>query len=786
MSDEFELYLLFHTNPGDFITKLSEAGSEGNEDIIIALEKLVKNRKLVQDNEKCFEAIWNLVQKDKSDNKRLEFVFQEILNIEKIDNVKKWINDNEVDVNPLMFFRIARIVTNKCIGISSNNNFFKDLSIKIIEYLYHEGSAPTEAVVSIRSMMVNEDVQSSIFAEVARRSLERNDPLSLQNLCYFFADICQHDCIPDLSKILVKYFEGSVLMARRQGLFLIKMLIEFKKFSHQDEESFKKFVIIVESFEDSQHLISPTLELIKSLNFSKEFANFWFILCRMSIQHESSIVKHWGLSYLLKTRPAVPFDRQQTKTILDAINSASLFDFDETIYDESFNQFVSDNIKSVLANMLNVNWSPLAVYRMLEAIADCITLPKYKDVDDNLLEILKKQTEVLPNRIIKRGIRAAVQIKYSSIAVKLVENQGIEPVMPIIFNIFNIANHHKELESCFKLTNQEDVKIILENYKDEESFVKFILLATSQNSSVQEIQDKCRFTKDPDYFVMFTTCEPKNVNPVDLRVLILEKLETLSKAIQDDDCEQVARTLRILNLGLQAFDSEDIFKSSEIDLKHELVLGKDNSPFYWPCFKILLQLGTIEPEVIREKLFLQPPTFNVLDSQDQTLRWLGSDDDARDSLKFLSNIYAVLDNCNDKDQISSILNFVEKILTNGNEKIFNKVDNFQALASMIDNLRGVILSHDDKQELAQKFYAILWKSANVNASSSDFLDLVTDNIEMVIKKISKNDKLKFVQLIIDSSRNSKIYDNDNTLKEYVKDILIEQVTETEIMTRQEL
>lgn len=676
--DSYEYYLLFHIDKPAFVNALSER-SRDNEQLITALERLIVNEKEI-----CDEIKENVLSMVTSDNNKVDWILGQI--VTNTEPLKAWIEQNELESNPMAFFRVVRLLTEKTSSGDAELELFKGLASKILQYVYREAvTERPEAIACLRSMMKQQQVSKWVTEEVSQK-LDRTDPVSLKNLCYFFGEMCNNDCINNESEIILKYFENSDLSARKPGLFLIKTLIEFKKLSNQDEESFKKFIVVVETLEEAQHLITPTLELIKQFNFSEKFQDFWFVTCRMVLRHESSLVKQWALNFILRATPPVPFNEKQTLEILDAFNSTSLLEIHESLCGEPLRVFIVRNLNFVFRNLIEINWTSFTFYRVLEVIAENIS--RIAQNDREFSETLRLQTEIIPKRIKNHVIRNGVQIQFSKIATSVVKTFGLNSwTLPIVCNVFSIGNQHKLLEPCFENVKTENFLYLFPPFVENEEFFKFALVASSLKCSFEEMEQKC----------------------------------SLSKTYSD---------------GLM------IYLMSEVRER----LG--NHPGWPQETSVFMRFQLRGRSSTKKKLsidnFLNPSSG------------------------------ATIEECN-HDDLLKILKTARNLIMNWRVQS-SKADLVERLTHAIFNIDG------DKFQLLKEFIEVVFAAAKLNFDAPDLQ--LRDLLAFAVSKMNQKEKTRVVFYLIQTAEET--FDIPSALKDFIGELLIEQIKETPMLTKEQL
>lgn len=664
--DSYEYYLLFHVDKPAFLKALSDRPGE-NEQLIEALERLIVNKKEICDEIK--ELLLSMVL---SDNSKVEWILSKLLT--STASLKAWIDQNDLESNPPPYFRIVRLFIEKTTGSEEELKVFRDLVGEIVQYVYREAVTDRpEAIACLRSMMKQQQVSRWIIEEVSQK-LDRTDAVSLKNLCYFFDEICKHNCIENESEIILKYFENSDVSARKQGIFLIKTLIEFKRLSSQDEESFKKFIVVVQTLEESQHLIAPTLELIKQFDFTKKYQDFWFVTCRMILKHESSLVKQWALNFILRTNPPTPFNEKQTLEILEAFNSTSLLDIHESLCGEPLRQFIVRNLSCVFQSLTEINWTSFTFFRVLKIVGENIS--QIAQSDEKFPETLRLQTEIIPKRIKHLVIRNGVQIEYSKIAKSVVDVIGFNCcTLQIICNILKIGNKHELLKLCFATAKTRDFIDFLPMTSDYQEILKFSVAASPERCFAEELEE--------DGSITIGTL--------------------LSRAKSDLKSDQH------LKLSFEAYAKE-------------MVTDEDHNILKWYIEMFLMQHAGL-----------------------------------RYTLKALQEMVSFP---------------------------WPKADSLEDFLQMMT--KAIFCIDDDKGRLLQLFVDVVLRAAAVNLKGPGNDEQLRNSLALVFSKMNPKDQTRVVHHLIESVKSHTVLDESSALKEYIKKILIEQIKETPMLTKEQL
>lgn len=132
--NKFDFYSLYFRDSRAFI----EALSEYNEDSLAVADELIKNNKLSfeTDKEFIYEKVFNLIRRDDIKSERLERVFAALLNEQRVNTLKLWIQYNLEKSLQSSLRIIANIISTSY--FNDNENFFNEISMKLCDLIYIE------------------------------------------------------------------------------------------------------------------------------------------------------------------------------------------------------------------------------------------------------------------------------------------------------------------------------------------------------------------------------------------------------------------------------------------------------------------------------------------------------------------------------------------------------------------------------------------------------------------------------------------------------------------------
>lgn len=640
-------------------------------------------------------------------------------------------------------------------------------------------------------MCSNDNVSRKILNFVLTKAFARRDDQTvLQTFCCFFRKMCEIEFHVDYDELLRIYFNNQTAFARKQGIFIVKTLILHNKLSLEDEESFRKFVIVVEALEESQHLILPAMEIVKTLNFSEPFKDFAFVLHRMIMNHESSTVKIWGLNFVLGLMDN--FNDQETITILNALNSSSYFDVDQiSIEPKLLNDFVQRNFKVVFRNLIEVNWTSVPFYRILQIIANVVDSSHFKVTDSHFLAQLLKQTELIPKRIKNLVIRLGVQSKYSIIVTRLTSHLSVKTLLPILINIFNIADGYKCLEKCLREIKPCEFESIF-NDQTPKDFVNFALIAYSQDKPLGIIKEATRALQESDKMIINAMLHATIKNELHKRnvtVLVSETIEKIYENAEDCDFKSLNENAANLETAMrcskfkESRELQSILQLLAVLKKHSQI----NQEFKL-AFLIVLKIALEFREIFDKAVTI----IDHLDEDHSTVviqcRYLilhnqlnsGCDVDERELVSFLRAFEAFLD-ISDLEEPTFAITLLENICSSEWSSMWcSSKESLETMISSTQKLLNQLSSLDDHLRLLN-FLEVLLSSVYWRKDQAQWINHVTICLQHAMEKCSLSDKAKVLEVVVDFGESPTF--QDSSLREYIKLLLIEKLIEVEMLTK---
>lgn len=788
--DSYEYYLMYHEDSSSFF----EALKCKSEEIIIALSKLLANKKF--SSEKCFSVTWNWIRQEKQSNDKLSALFKALLTSERFEVVQKWtlVNIENFDET---FVRILRHITEVSVSIEETEPFLKELSLKLMDLLYFESPFHAEIVSIIKLVMCSKpQIKKEVCERILIKSRHRNDHLALQTVCYFYEEIIQQEVFVIDCELLSRCFESGSTVARKQGIFLIKCLINHKILSQNEEANLTTFSIIAEALQESQHLILPALELIESIRFSEHFSKLLFLLLRMIISHESSIVKSWGLNYILKNE-SLEMNNEQIIVILNTLNSTSLYDDGEFSIEKNYlNKFIKRHFNETFRNLTEINWVSVPFYRILESICDEVEIVKKDEVffDTLFLQNLQKQTEMIPRRIKNLVIRSGVQKKYIRITTVVAQTTGLKPLKQLLENIFNMGETYEGLEECLRCASMEDLKSIV-SFDLEKNFLKFVMLTIATHKGFDDVILLSVSLEDRKKLNMITACQIRNNNQGLQNYVNAAIRETTKNIFDNADKEnsiEFVDNVEILTHGLQSANNVATeVQSSLIDIwrlmKNNTKVASTNREAFWNILLLILQfnenvdtssfLDDVFNKSNKSSLVLVRCQFLIL----QEVQRQNIDLDQIKVLQFVTNLSHLVDECFLIAQMNSIIKFIKSVVAD--ELFISKVlrNHFQGMIMLTDVLINTVLSIDERKKCIGAIMEILLMLAELDDIA--WINHITRVLKSMMKNLTTNEKANVLNVIINSMKHSRVLQNENSLRNFIKTLLIEKALETEMMTK---
>ncbi|CAO1431213.1 unnamed protein product [Diamesa serratosioi] len=460
--DSYEFYVLFHQNKKEFTKYL--AGK--NEHCLEALRNLILNLKVEKDAEKCYlKMIINLLEDTDVITDKFKIKLVECLEL----LVHKYPDDPCLKGSKNL--TILRVIAKQTDG----SLFSSEVTESLVQILFQESPSTHIEVLHILNTLISKQNEDSktILESILAKSTSRLANSSNKNLCYFFETMCKTGTIVTdanglfLQNLLTNFFDEDDHIKRKQGLFLIKTAIHMNCLSANEEKNWMKFILIAEALEQYQsHLILPTLSNLHDIKFSGDHATFMFILCKLIITHDNTVIKTFGLKYILNKMTFVSNniveDDKKMVTILCELNSTGLYgdvyDREADISEGMLNSFIQRNFQIVFRNIIRVKWTSAPIFHIMTAIYKCFENLAPSVFNENFINIMENQISYVGKNIQNLTIRAGVQAIYSEILLIMIQNVDLNDLSILIRNIFYMEKSPKawkNIKSCITSLNNE-------------------------------------------------------------------------------------------------------------------------------------------------------------------------------------------------------------------------------------------------------------------------------------------------------------------------------------------
>ena len=762
--DSYEYYLLYHKDSRSFINALTENNCE----ILVALKKLLENNKLKFDTEisEVFQKVWNFTQNCET-NEQLNDVFEALLTADKQETVKNWLSrqwfhEKNQTKNVL---NVAAILVKKIVQDASSTSFLSNISSHLIDILLVDSNHHADVLHIIKYILEkNLTVQVTILSDILKKCLGRSNTLAFQCLCNFFDKICEINIEMNLNEILQKFFQNS---APKQGIFIIKTLVHRKKFNAQDEESFKKFTIILEALEENQsHLILPSLNLLKTLQFTEKFENFWFILVQMILSHENSLIRNWGLNFVVGCID-YKFNDEEITSVLSALNATYLFDEDlKPISLNHLHKFICRNCVKIFKSFEKIDWASVPCYNILKS-----AVASFSDefIDSDFVNILHKLTEKIPKRVKNLVIRSGVQKLFEEITLQTVKFLGVTATIPILLNLDN----SECLKMCFQYMQPVEYSLIF-NEKQPVDFIKPAMKVFADKTNLEEMMKICKSFKNRESLLIETysnlnkSGEWKHETKI---VLLIEQIELNQMSVVT-----IQENVKVIELGLKALKSPKVLQEKVSKFMDELEVFLPSSfEAYFNLVKVMMELefeiASNDLKNIEEKKIssIEPSFLSCNLMSLQTANF-----DKSDYIYYLDYLASTVD-------IEFACKAIKKLMESRNENLQNGL---QYLTMALDNILFQTLRDDKKTEHVAELTRIYLILAEIS-NQIDFKDAAINYLNLLLKNLTANDKAKVLNEIFKNAETTTTFDDESNLRDWLKCLLVEKIIETDILTKEQ-
>ncbi|CAO1429025.1 unnamed protein product [Diamesa hyperborea] len=344
-----------------------------------------------------------------------------------------------------------------------------------------------------------------------------------------------------------------------------------------------KFILIAEALEQSQsHLIQPTLCNLHQIKFSEDQDSFIFILCKMIITHENTVIKNWGIIYVLNEMNFTNDDETDDDKmiiILSQLNSTCLYEDDtecKTVeFDDLLISFIHRNFDVVFRNINKIIWTSVPFFHIITAIHISIEKLAPSMFNQNFIKMLENQTLYVGKKIQNLTIRAGVQSIYSQILLILVQHvdpKDLNTLIQIIINMGECSKAFANIELC--LTSMNNDCLIFPTDQQSWNYNKYLFttLLLSEQYSYEKFITCCTTLPNSDKLIIQVLDVVINDN-VDFiphyQERYLNHLNELETELNKEDLsvEKVINLMNILNCKRIRFDVQTVDQFQRIYAK---------------------------------------------------------------------------------------------------------------------------------------------------------------------------------------------------------------------------
>jgi hypothetical protein len=233
---------------------------------------------------------------------------------------------------------------------------------------------------------------------------------------------------------------------------------------------------------------------------------------------------------------------------------------------------------------------------------------------------------------------------------------------------------------------------------------------------------------------------------------------------EDEKCLQDVENI---GLGLKALNPPkkcDLQYLVMMFLQHLENVG--SSKVYFNLLKIVMEVGFEDfPTVVSLPVDISPTLFCQIRICQASML------DETDLSEFFSNFRNIED-------LKVECQLIEKLLKTCNESMLVKSSD---LMEALDNLLDCVVRSDDKSNLVVDITRVLLTLAE----PPFFIDQATNYLNSLMENLTANDKAKALDVLIGSAEETKLFDGDNSLREWLKQTLVEKIVETDILTKEQ-
>ncbi|KAG5670340.1 hypothetical protein PVAND_000614 [Polypedilum vanderplanki] len=782
--DSYEYYLQFHQNKNEFMESIDAENSEK----LCALKKLLVNKKILP-NELMFwfELIKEMIVNDSNSNYILDEILEKTITSEQLSSLNNLLSTDCSVGNIRVLKKIINFALKE---MSSFEGFLNKTCTYLVENMFKESPAHAYIVSLLKTLILSESqIKNFILKSIYEKCLESTAKIGLQNFCYFFDKMCDN-CFfrNEHLKHIFKYFEINNSISNKQGVFLLKILIEKKLLI--DEQNWKTFVIIMDALEESNHLSLPTLELLEKVNISNEFEVFWFIICKKILMHQTNLVRNWGLRYIMNIN--YQFNNEHILVILESLNSTLLFESEEEQLILYLQKFTQNNFSTIFEMLAEINWQTISFYHVLKIIQLFVETAK-PIFSSEQLKHFQHQTKVIPKKIKNLTFRTAVQKFYSKILAVILEKSSISEVLQIMFNVFEINENSRNLDPCFDFIHKEDYDLIF-NDDTPYRFMKYALIKLHIDRSLKEIKYSVRNVTNQRKLIMEAICI-MNKNFVGYEEypdeLIHEIIDDMWTEITENRYENLRNSVEVLEIGLN-FARNDI-EQERIDQLIEMlnkidairITNNDMNDVFDKVLSIIYRYRNKCDVSIFSKVDVSHK--NIFTLYIECKRSL----EENKSLNFYEDLINELENMLDKvsneEEYMKIFELMEMLgskIDVLNEEVFREkfIHLFEQFITAFKS--SMVISID----FWKSILIMSFKLGEILNSSSEWTSRLENIFENFIDSFTFSDKLQFFHALLLTAKTTQYMassSSKNSIIGFFKNCMAERIFEIDAMTPNE-
>lgn len=468
----YESYHLYFVDSDKFKDKVKNCDINCLKALVKILAKIISNGEskveVLEYTQVILNCFSNISENTSDVEEQLEMNLTLLLALDLNQNSKlviKTIRQLKVK-SELSFYKLITVA----IKVFMNNNELVEFYESLVDGLYGED---TRNLYCISILLSGSNSSNDISKHIFEKGLLVSNRRSAENICYFFEQMIKNNVVSVDDERFLSFLENCLKnedsFCRKQGLYLVKKMINMKLLNEEEIVSWRKLTIIIENLEENQsHLIIPTLDLLKEIKMSTH--RWSYIVCELIIKHENSLVANWGIQYILSSGIKVEDDGLMV-IILNGLNKTYLYESDDHVPIVDFKllkQFVQLNFTLLNKNIeFVVHWISVPFYYIIKCVQEALPNIDTALLDKHLLTTLGSQIKAV-NKIQVLQIRAAIQIIYSDVLVYLSDlaMYSTEIQLNLIESVLQISNSvtaSENLNKCLKNVKPDAIETIVKS-----------------------------------------------------------------------------------------------------------------------------------------------------------------------------------------------------------------------------------------------------------------------------------------------------------------------------------